>query len=117
MPKKRKGKGSPIKPKSSTVRFNDEVRVKHIKGRGKGLPLNGMGLQPKLNLRSDDGDDDLMLGEVNEMDEEGSSDYASGSEQSDQGREAIDRFKNDLFADDDEGDKSKDGMCYSRFGY
>lgn len=110
------------------MRFNDEVRVKHIKGRGKGLPLNGMGLQPKLNLRSDDGDDDFMLGEVNEMDEddededdeeeeEGSSDYASGSEQSDQGREAIDRFKNDLFADDDEGDKSKDGMYYSRFGY
>ena len=51
-----------------------------------------------------------------EEEEEGSSDYASGSEQSDQGREAIDRFKDDLFADDDEGDKSKDGMYYSRFG-
>ena len=61
-------------------------------------------------IGSDDDYDD-------EEEEEGSSDYASGSEQSDQGREAIDRFKNDLFADDDEGDKSKDGMCYSRFGY
>jgi U3 small nucleolar RNA-associated protein MPP10 len=110
------------------------VRIKKIKARGKNLPLSGMlqlgkkgddedgdedsGIapasssdEPTESSGDDDEDDDDMKGieadDSDDTDEDASSDIES--ESFDQ-REAIERLKDDLFADDDE-EKDNLGEC------
>lgn len=120
---------SPKKTKGS-VRFHEEVRVKNIKAKGKNLPVATMyqlgnmddddddeegGFGEKLSL-SDDDDDEEGAGsseedEQDEEEEEGSdSDAMDEESDSESGnfdqREAIERLKDDLFADDEDEDAS-----------
>lgn len=96
------------KPKKpSLVRFNDEVKVRKIKSTGKGISLKA------LNLATlDDGDDDVEYEEYDDdenssegdedEDEDEDEDYEESETGEDEGRDAIERFKDDLFADDEE---------------
>ncbi|EIN13712.1 Mpp10 protein [Punctularia strigosozonata HHB-11173 SS5] len=120
-PKKSKPNvGSP--PKASRVRFHDEVRVKSIKARGKGLSVSAM------NMTGDDEDDDEDYAEdgdklmEDDMGGDGSGDESDGSNEDEaeaegdsdtevatndededvRGRDAIERLKDDLFAEEDE---------------
>lgn len=110
---KKASKNTP-KPKNTQVRFHDEVKVKIIKNKGKGLPVSAMNIVPSLNDDDEDEDDDeedeLTLSDNGSQDESSSKDEdeeenEEGDDEEgdgDEGREAIDRLKDDLFADDDE---------------
>lgn len=96
------------------MRFNDQVKVKTIKGRGKGRSLSSVNLRTGEDVDEDDDADENGMGEEFSFeDESGSengsdlgSDLESNSGESDEGREAVERLKDDLFADDDEGSKT-----------
>lgn len=101
--------------KAGKVRFHEEVRVKKIKAKGKNQPLSTL---------YDEEDDELEdSGEAEEesryvydshsvgsdVGEEGESNASSDADATEgAGREAIDRFKDDLFAEegDDNGPHS-----------
>jgi U3 small nucleolar RNA-associated protein MPP10 len=118
----RPGASAPLK-----VRFHDEVKVKTIKARGKGLPLSIMRL---LDNEPDDDDGDSF--ETESEDESDDSQRSStqdnpGDDDSDtefsgdenpggeftisDGHRTIKRLQDDLLADEDEPD---DGMLYSQ---
>ncbi|OCH96191.1 Mpp10 protein [Obba rivulosa] len=100
------------------VRFHEEVRVKKIKSKGKGLPLTAM----YEEFGEDDGDEygetlsdeesesgDMELDEDQEGVDSGSdvddpfaSDEEEDEDEGDEPRETIERLKDDLFADDDD---------------
>ncbi|KAF8591856.1 Mpp10 protein [Ramaria rubella] len=113
--------------KTSKVRFHEEVRVKKIKQRGKGIPVALMKSGPVFD---DDEDEDDVFGEGfdeqwggHELDEEEEdgveevSNEESGEDEDDEkdtnkdgggGRETIERLKDDLFAEDEEVSSTKD---------
>lgn len=92
---------------SSRVRFDDEVKVKKIRRSGKGRSLEEEGVDDFGESISEDeseSDDDDPFN-----DESGDSDIHSGNEESSEefdsdaeGREAIERIKDDLFADEED---------------
>ncbi|PPR06891.1 hypothetical protein CVT24_011581 [Panaeolus cyanescens] len=116
----------PAKPKSSSqVRFHDQVRVKKVKARGKNLPLNedsdeeeeedhdendfGEGISGSLDEfegdeDEDEDEDEAEAGETHLQEDEDEESMASddvSSEQSDDYAK-MERFKDDLFADEDD---------------
>ena len=143
-------KKSPVKAKAGKVRFHEEVKVKKIKAKGRGLPVNtpvyweeemgeefeGFGDEDgMLNGHSDldhdyedseedddDDDDDDDEDEDNEDadtgedededDEDSEEDYREVGQK---GRQAVERLKGDLFAEDSEeeseGGKSGGSGC------
>ena len=131
-------KKSPTRAKAGKVRFHEEVKVKKIKPKGKGLPVNtsvyweeemddeefeGFGdqdgmLNGHLDLDNDceDSEDDEDEDEDNEdddMDEdEDEDDEDSGEDDQEvgqKGRQAVERLKDDLFAEEDSGEESEGG--------
>ncbi|KAI0094921.1 U3 small nucleolar ribonucleoprotein complex, subunit Mpp10 [Irpex rosettiformis] len=122
-PKRQHHPPQPAKAKTS-VRFDQEVRVKKIKPKGKNLPVATM-----YQLGVGDGDEDDDFGE--ELSLSDTEDVGSGDDEDEQDedeevgsrsdamdddsslesegfnqREAIERLKNDLFADDEDEDIS-----------
>ncbi|KAI0067694.1 Mpp10-domain-containing protein [Artomyces pyxidatus] len=105
--------------KASKVRFHDEVRVKTIKPRGKGLPLFTMRqIDEDDEDAGEDGDfegngdddfgEDSMAFDDFELDEDDENDKELQNGSDEQlafgGQQTMDRLKDDLFADDDEPD-------------
>jgi U3 small nucleolar RNA-associated protein MPP10 len=117
----------PLPKKSGQVRFHEEVRVKTIKAKGKGMPVGTMDL---LNDDDDEDDEDEdAFGEMmtfddqedygeddddDEEDGEGEDDFTAGGNESESeagGLETIQRLKDDLFAEDESPDEP--GAFYS----
>jgi len=118
---RKKSEDRPSASAHSKVRFHDEVKVKTIKARGKGLPVSTMRLlddasdDDSWEVESEDEDDsdqegttrdhvldrdsDMVFGGVGDESGEGNSTF--------DGRQAIKRSQDDLLADEDEPD---DGM-------
>ncbi|KAI0029627.1 U3 small nucleolar ribonucleoprotein complex, subunit Mpp10, partial [Vararia minispora EC-137] len=121
---KHKRPTEPARTRVSKVRFNEEVRVRKIKARGKNLPLSAMD-----EVEDEDSDDDGDF-EAEDEDEDGDEDagtsfgedkdadysneniesledtdipdgLSEGSEEF-SGRDTMDRLQTDLFADDEE---------------
>ncbi|KAG0708918.1 Mpp10 protein [Suillus ampliporus] len=93
----------------SKVRFSEQVRVKSIKAKGKGLPLSGLmedddsDDESGLPMYFEDPDDVMMEAE----DEESSAyEYEEEDEDEEEGRATIERLKDDLFAEEDEPDSN-----------
>lgn len=130
---RKKSKDRPLASSHSKVRFHEEVKVKTIKARGKGLPVSAMRL---LDDADDDDDDDDDSWEVesedeSESDQDGTSQDHVLEEDSDMvfggvgkegrmdsdesgegdsafdGYQAIKRSQDDLLADDDEPDDGR----------
>ncbi|KAF6765942.1 small nucleolar ribonucleoprotein [Ephemerocybe angulata] len=128
-PASKKSKAAPKADKTGSrgVRFNDEVRVKKIKRSGKGRSLND---DEEEEEDEDDDYEDVFgeamgeedesgseFGEEDEDDEEGSdaNDSEDDSEEEDEGRETMERLKDDLLADDDdEDDEQKDMTTHEK---
>lgn len=99
---------SSSKPK---VRFSEQVRVKSIKAKGKGLPLSSLmddddsDDESGLHMYLEDPDEVMMDAEVEEsfVDEYEDGD---GDDDDDEGRATIERLKDDLFAEEDEPDSN-----------
>lgn len=142
-------KKSPGRPKTGKVRFHEEVKVKKIKPKGKGLPVNtpmylmegmdedeefegfgeledeGRAVNGHLDLDEDyevdsedddddDGDDDDEDTDVEdgEEDDEGDSDeddVEDDQEIGQKGRQAVERLKDDLFAEEDSEEEPEEG--------
>ncbi|KAG1801587.1 Mpp10 protein [Suillus plorans] len=94
----------------SKVRFSEQVRVKSIKAKGKGLPVASLmedddsDDESGLDMYLEDPDEVMMDAEVEEsfVDE-----YEGGDEdEDDEGRATIERLKDDLFAEEDEPDSN-----------
>lgn len=121
------GKGkAPAAPakKAGQVRFHDEVRVKNIKSRGKGVPVSTMSLVgPKAQTLAENEDDEDEYGEIDfgagedEGSESGDDNEDGGGEEDDDddemysdlefeedGQETIERFRDDLFGEEEEDD-------------
>ncbi|KAM6498141.1 U3 small nucleolar ribonucleoprotein complex, subunit Mpp10 [Amanita muscaria] len=112
-PKRQQSSKTPASPKPiGKVRFHEEVRVKKIKAKGKGQPVS--------TLYEEEDDFEYDFGELDDAEDEygESDDYSNESEAGDRvsglssadsssddgnGRETIDRFKDDLFAEEEEG--------------
>ena len=139
-------KKAPVRAKVGKVRFHEEVKVKKIKAKGKGLPVNipaywaemengedveGFGdgdglvnghsdLDPDYEDSEDDDDDDdddddndgtdEDDDEDEDEDEEGTEEDTEEDDQEDgqKGRQAVERLKDDLFAEDSE-EESEEG--------
>lgn len=93
------------------MRFNDQVRVKIIKPKGKGIPVNGS--MEDINLNDENGlqmefedMDDVM------MESEDKQSSVDEYEEVEEGRLTIDRLKDDLFAEEDGPDSSKVDHVY-----
>ncbi|KAL5534201.1 hypothetical protein ACEPAG_663 [Sanghuangporus baumii] len=121
-PRKRKASLLTLEPaKRSKVHFNEEVKVKTIKAKGKGLSLSSVDnwIGDALDRADDDDDDnpdeyddveDESTGDFEEEDIDVGSRSESETDQSDVGREAVGRLKDDLFADEDDAEASKSGL-------
>ena len=113
-PKRQRIPRIPVSPKKAgKVRFHEEVRVKKIEAKGKNLPLSTL---------YDEEDDELEEAEEDFDEAEEESQYiddslsvgseVSGEDESDAsategaGRETIDRFKDDLFAEEEDSNGS-----------
>lgn len=100
------------------MRFHDEVRVKKIKAKGRSMPVSSM-YDPEEDDDEDDGlpafedgwdeeegvwEDEDESDDADELDEDGQSDeeLPEDDESAQSVNETMDRFKDDLFADDDE---------------
>ncbi|KDQ30727.1 hypothetical protein PLEOSDRAFT_1036174 [Pleurotus ostreatus PC15] len=95
---KRKKPPAPTSPKKpGTVRFAEEVRVKKIKSKGRSLP-------DEDEDDDDDDDDDDDESEEDEEQDDDSDDDESGEEG--EGRETIERLKDDLFADEEDEEEN-----------
>ncbi|KAI6045441.1 Mpp10 protein [Pisolithus marmoratus] len=94
--------------KPPKVRFDDQVRVKKIKARGKGLPVSTMMYEDDDD--DDDDDDENFVLEHGEEDEEEEEDV----ETEDGTRLAIKRMTDDLFAEDEEQQKDADLTTHER---
>lgn len=112
-PAKRKAPTSPSAPtRSSKVHFNEQVKVKEIRNKGKGRSLSSVDLWTGEDASEDDEDEDspgegsyLEEGaESEEIESDGEFGSESTGDDIDQGREAIERLKDDLFADYDDQD-------------
>ena len=122
-----------MRAKAGKVRFHEEVKVKKIKAKGKGLPVNtsvyweemdeeeGFGdeggmLNGHLDLDHDyeDSEDDDEEDDDDEDEDEDEDEGDEDSEEDDQevgqkGRQAVERLKDDLFAEDDSEEESEEG--------
>lgn len=120
--------------KPSKVRFHDQVKVKKIKARGKGLPVSAMMYEEDdeddedFVPEDDDSNDEEMYVEVSD-DEEGEDEEGDEDEDEEEGEEdeeeedvqtedgtrlAIERMKDDLFAEDEEQQKDSDMTTHER---
>ncbi|KAL1739053.1 Mpp10 protein-domain-containing protein, partial [Schizophyllum fasciatum] len=100
---------TPPSSKTGGVRFHDEVRVKSIKKRGRGLPVN---YDPEGH-GDEDGDDDGDYHAGGQVPDDSEEDEEAGMDEDEsdiassldglRGKETIDRLKNDLFADEEDG--------------
>ncbi|RXW22962.1 hypothetical protein EST38_g2893 [Candolleomyces aberdarensis] len=104
------------KDDSSRVRFHDEVKVKQIKRAGKGRSLqeeeDGHGeFISEDETESDDDEQSDEDGEDSDMQSEGE-EYSDASDAYD-GRETMERIKDDLFADE-EDDTQKDMTTHEK---
>lgn len=98
------------------------MKIKTIKSRGKGLKLSEVDRLMQKSSDDDDeefepddssdaeDDDEAMSNDLD--DDDGNLASEDDSDVLESGREAIERLKDDLFADDDE-DTPKSGMCFS----
>jgi len=134
-------KKSPVRVNAGRVRFHEEVKVKKIRPKGKGLPVNtpaywgvededfdGFGdekglLNGNLDLDQDyeedsedddDDDDDDDMDEDDDEDDDEEDDDDEDSEEDVQetgqkGRQAVERLKDDLFAEEDSEERSEGG--------
>lgn len=102
----------------SKVRFSEQVRVKSIKAKGKGLPVVSLmedddsDDESGLNMYLEDPDEVMMDAEVEEsfVDEyeggDGDGDEDEDEDEDEEGRATIERLKDDLFAEEDEPDSN-----------
>ncbi|KAH8988831.1 U3 small nucleolar ribonucleoprotein complex, subunit Mpp10 [Lactarius akahatsu] len=118
---KKKSEDRPFASAHSKVRFHDEVKVKTIKARGKGLPVSTMRLlddasdDDSWEVESEDEDENDLEGVIQNHVLDGDSDmvFDGGGDESGEGNstfdgyQAIKRSQDDLLADEDELD---DGM-------
>ncbi|KAH9175392.1 U3 small nucleolar ribonucleoprotein complex, subunit Mpp10 [Lactarius sanguifluus] len=118
---KKKSEDRPFASAHSKVRFHDEVKVKTIKARGKGLPVSTMRLlddasdDDSWEVESEDEDENdqegvvrnLVLDGDSDMVFDGGGDESGGGNSTFDGYQAIKRSQDDLLADEDELD---DGM-------
>ncbi|KAG1783919.1 Mpp10 protein [Suillus placidus] len=100
---------SSSKPK---VRFSEQVRVKSIKAKGKGLPLSSLmddddsDDESGLHMYLEDPDEVMMDAEVEEPFVDEYEDGDGDGDEDDEGRATIERLKDDLFAEEDEPDSN-----------
>ncbi|KAG2350396.1 Mpp10 protein [Suillus weaverae] len=100
---------SSSKPK---VRFSEQVRVKSIKAKGKGLPLSSLmddddsDDESGLHMYLEDPDEVMMDAEVEESFVDEYEDGDGDDDDDDEGRATIERLKDDLFAEEDEPDSN-----------
>ncbi|KIK21355.1 hypothetical protein PISMIDRAFT_104120 [Pisolithus microcarpus 441] len=134
-PRSSKSRRTTGTPKPSKVRFHDEVKVKKIKARGKGLPVSAMMYEEddeddeEFVVEDDDSDDQEMFKESSdddeEEDEEGDEEEEEEEDEGDEEegevagtedgtRLAIERMKDDLFAEDEEQQKDSDMTTHER---
>jgi len=121
-------KKPPVRAKAGKVRFHEEVKVKKIKAKGKGLPVNTPAF---WGVEMDDdegfegfGDEDGMTNghldrdqeyEEDEDDEDDDDDMDEDEDEEDdqeigqKGRQAVERLKDDLFAEEDSEEESGGG--------
>ncbi|KAH9000704.1 U3 small nucleolar ribonucleoprotein complex, subunit Mpp10, partial [Lactarius hatsudake] len=119
---KEKSEDPPFASAHSKARFHDEVKVKTIKARGKGLPVSTIRLlddasddDDSWEVESEDEDEDDLEGAIWDHVLDGDSDmvFGGGGDESGEGSStfdgyhAIKRSQDDLLADEDEPD---DGM-------
>jgi U3 small nucleolar RNA-associated protein MPP10 len=96
------------------VRFNDQVRVKIIKSKGKGLPVNGsmedidIDDENGLQMEFEDMDDIMMESEA----EQSSMGEYGDIKEVEEGHATIERLKDDLFAEEDRPDSGKVDYVY-----
>lgn len=109
-----KATSDPSSSTTSKVRFHEEVRVKKIKPKGKNLPVATMFYEEDdeddededgtyENEEEDGSDEDDEMDDDDEMvGLEGDEDDADDVSTEDDGLTTMERFKDDLFADDDD---------------
>ncbi|KAF9643844.1 Mpp10 protein [Thelephora ganbajun] len=129
-------KKSPVRAKAGKVRFHEEVKVKKIKAKGKGLPVNtpifweeamdddegfeGFGdedgilnghVDPNPDYEEDSEGDDDEDDDMDEDEDEDDGDSEEDDREVDQkGRQAVERLKDDLFADEGSEEESEGGL-------
>ena len=116
-------------PSTSKVRFHEEVRVRKIKAKGKNLPVSTMfyeeddededddyAYEDEEGVESDDDEEDEGMDEDEDdemlrtgVDDDESQDDVSMEDEEESGLATMERFKDDLFADDDD-DKPQEGV-------
>ncbi|KAI0735201.1 U3 small nucleolar ribonucleoprotein complex, subunit Mpp10 [Earliella scabrosa] len=116
-------------PSTSKVRFHEEVRVRKIKAKGKNLPVSTMfyeeddededddyAYEDEEGVESDDDEEDEGMDEDEDdemlrtgVDDDESQDDVSMEDDEESGLATMERFKDDLFADDDD-DKPQEGL-------
>ncbi|KAK2461891.1 hypothetical protein APHAL10511_006354 [Amanita phalloides] len=105
VPPKRQRISTPIP--SGKVRFHEEVRVKKIKAEGKGQPVSTLydeDMKDELEDMEDDFEESECVDNSSSIDGEVNSEDGSGATDDEEGGlETINRFKDDLFAEE-EGD-------------
>ncbi|KAH9171831.1 Mpp10 protein [Lactarius sanguifluus] len=108
---KKKSEGRPFASARSKVRFHDEVKVKTIKARGKGLPVSTMRLlddasddDDSWEVESEDEDESDLEGAIWDPVLDGDSDMVFGWGGDESGEGTIKRSQDDLLADEDEPD-------------
>ncbi|KAF5390161.1 hypothetical protein D9757_002897 [Collybiopsis confluens] len=113
-------------PKSTSVRFQDEVRVKKIKAKGKNFPVSSMYEEQDEDDESDGHEGEEVTWGVADRDPEleSSSEDEGGAEEEaetddsddavDDQRGAISRVRDDLFADEDDDEAQQDLTTHER---
>ncbi|KAI0757031.1 U3 small nucleolar ribonucleoprotein complex, subunit Mpp10 [Daedaleopsis nitida] len=125
---KKLSKATSDPPSSSTgkVRFHEEVRVKKIKAKGKNLPVSTMFYEEDDEDEDEDedadgayedeeedvDDDDEMLGLGADGDEDEGD--VSMEDEAESGLTTMERFKDDLFADDDDEEPQEGYSTYEK---
>ncbi|KAG1825971.1 U3 small nucleolar ribonucleoprotein complex, subunit Mpp10 [Suillus subaureus] len=96
----------------SKVRFSEQVRVKSIKAKGKGLPVSSLMEEDDsddengLHMYLEDPDEVMMDAEVEESFVDEYEDEDGDGDGDDEGRVIIERLKDDLFAEEDASDSN-----------
>jgi U3 small nucleolar RNA-associated protein MPP10 len=133
---------SPVRAKAGKVRFHEEVKVKKIKPKGRGLPVNtpvfweeevddeeefeGFGDEDGMVNDHMDVDQDYEEDEEDEDDDEDDEEFDVDDDEEDDdedsegddqeigqtGRQAIERLKDDLFAEEDSEEEPEEGESH-----
>ncbi|KAG1870057.1 Mpp10 protein [Suillus subluteus] len=99
-----------VSSSKSKVRFSEQVRVKSIKAKGKGLPVSSLMEEDDsddesgLHMYLEDPDEVMMDAEIEESFVDEYEDEDGGGD--DEGRAIIERLKDDLFAEEDAPDSN-----------